>query len=228
MALQLARFREALADGMPRRGWKIGINVPEMLRLLDLPHPGVGWLDGLRVFSAGTELKRPPDARLRVEPEVALSLSKVVPPGCSAETARECIATVHPALEIVNYARPSSGLDDVVAHCMFHDATILGPPASLEAAHDLGAELPILRVGSQFSDPPRRDLVPADLGQLVVFVAGYLAAFGQSLEPDDLLLSGSYTAKALAIEAGEEAVAEFGPLGIVSASVAAQQQRGCS
>jgi len=221
MALQLARYRQALADGMPRRGWKIGINVPEMLRHLDLPHPGVGWLDGRRVFSAGVELERPRDARLRVEPEVALSLSKVVTPGCSAETARGCIATVHPALEIVNYAQPSTALDDVVAHCMFHDATILGPPASLEAAHDLGSELPILRVGSRSSDPPRRDLVPADLGQLVVFVAGYLAAFGQSLEPDDLLLSGSYTAKALAIGAGEEAVAEFGPLGIVSARVAA-------
>ena len=39
MARQLDRFRAALADGMPRLSWKIGINVPEVLRRLDLPHP---------------------------------------------------------------------------------------------------------------------------------------------------------------------------------------------
>jgi 2-keto-4-pentenoate hydratase len=221
MVLQLARLREALAGGMPRRGWKIGINVPEVLGQLDLPHPGVGWLDGRRVFSAGAELERPPDAQLRVEPEVAVAVAKVVAPGCSAEAARSCIESVRPALEIVNYGQPSSGLDDVVAHCMFHDATILGSPASLEAARDLGNGLPTLRVGPRSSDPPRADLVPADLGELVAFVAKYLAAFGQALEPGDLVLSGSYTARAVAIEAGDEAVAEFGPLGTVSARVAA-------
>lgn len=216
MALQLERFREALASGMQRRGWKIGINVPEILRHLHLPHPGVGWLDGRRVFSAGAQLESRPDARLHVEPEVAVCLSEAVPPRCSAEAARNCIASVHPALEIVNYAQPTSGLDDIVAHCMFHDATVLGPPDSLEATRELGHTLPILRVGAQASDPPRADLVSSDLGELVALVAEYLAAFGQSLEPGDLVLSGSYTVEASAIRAGEEAVADFGSLGTVS------------
>jgi 2-keto-4-pentenoate hydratase len=128
---------------------------------------------------------------------------------------------VHPALEIVNYAKPSSELDDVVAHCMFHEATVLGPPASLEAARLLGADLPILRVGTRAADSPRADLVPSDLGEIVAFAAEYLSAFGLSFEPGDLLLSGSYTAKAAPIAAGEEAVAEFGRLGAVSARIAA-------
>lgn len=221
MARQLERFGEALAEGMPRRGWKVGINVPEMLRQLDLPHPGVGWLDGRRVYPAGAELHPDSDARLHVEPEVAIVLSRAVSSRFSAEAARDCIAAVHPALEIVDYGKPSSGLEDVIAHCMFHDATILGPRASLEAARDLGHGLPILRVGTRSCEPPRSDLVPSDLGELVAFVAGFLAAFGQSLEPGDTVLSGSYVARAPAIAAGEEAVAGFGPLGTVSATVTA-------
>jgi 2-keto-4-pentenoate hydratase len=71
------------------------------------------------------------------------------------------------------------------------------------------------------ADAPRDDLVPADLGQLVAFASSFLFAFGQSLESGDLLLSGSYTAKALSISPGDEALAEFGPLGTVSVRVAA-------
>jgi len=217
MERQLERFRAALAGGMPRRGWKIGINVPEVLRRLELPHPGLGWIDGRRVFSDGAELASEPGARLHVEPEVALRLARAVPRGASAELGRDCIGAVHPALEIVDYARPGSGLDDVVAHCMFHSATVLGAPAPLATARGLGNSLPLLRVAARSADPPRSDLVPSDLGELVAFAAAYLSAFGLALEAGDLLLSGAYLAKAAALAAGEQAVAEFGSLGSVTA-----------
>lgn len=221
MARQLERFREALAGGMPRRGWKVGINVPELLGRLGLPHPAVGWLDGCRVFPAGAELRARPGARLHAEPELAIRVSRAVPPGSSAEVARGCIAAVHPALEIVDYAKPTAGLDDLVGHCMFHDATVLGLPAALDAAYEPGALAPRIRAGDRASDPPRADLVPADLGELLAFVARYLAAFRQALEPGDIVLSGSWTARAVEIRAGDTAVAEFGALGEVSVRVAA-------
>jgi 2-keto-4-pentenoate hydratase len=207
MALQLEHLREALASGMPRRGWKVGINVPEMQERLGLPHPGVGWLDGRRVTPTDTAIEAPSDARLHVEPEVAIRLSHAVPAECGAATARDCIAGVHPALEVVDYARPSSGLDDVVAHCMFHHATVLGAQAKLAALPDLGRTLPTLRVAGRAFDPPRNDLVPSDLAELVAFVAAFLAEFDLSLESGDLILSGSYTARAAPIAAGETASA---------------------
>lgn len=220
MERQLERFRQALDGGMPRRGWKIGINVPEVIRGLRLPHSGVGWLDGRRVFDSGAVIDAPAEARLHVEPEVAVRLSGGVAAGSDADTARACIDAVHPALEVLDYGRAGSGLDAVVAHCMFHDAAVLGPPGSLEAARKLGREWPRLRVGSRASDPPRDDLVPSDLGELVAFVASFLAAFDQELAAGDLVLTGSYTPTAAPIAPGEEAVAEFGPLGTVSARIA--------
>jgi len=221
MALQLARFQEALAEGMPRRGWKVGINVPEVLRDLELPHPGVGWLNGARILPSGAVLEAPVDTRLHVEPEIAVCVSQRVPAGCSHEVAWKCVSTPYPALEVVNYAKPSSGLTDVVGHSMFHEAVVLGPPAAPQIAQELGSRWPRLRVGNNLADSPRDDLVSADLGQLVAFVSSFLFAFGQSLESGDLLLSGSYTAKALSISPGDEALAEFGPLGTVSVRVAA-------
>jgi 2-keto-4-pentenoate hydratase len=97
---------------------------------------------------------------------------------------------------------------------------VLGPAASLEAARDLGREWPILHAGGRAPDPPRADLVPSDLGELLAFVAGYLAGFRETLEPGDVVLSGSYTPKAAQIGEGDEVVAEFGPLGAVSVRVA--------
>jgi 2-oxo-hept-3-ene-1,7-dioate hydratase len=144
-----------------------------------------------------------------------------VPPGSQADLARRCIDALHPALEIVSYAKPTAGLDDAIAHCMFHDATILGAPAPPGVARDLGHRWPILRVGDATADPPRADLVPEDVGALVAFVADYLAAFGESLQAGDLVLSGSFTASAIALAAGAEAAADFGLLGCVRARVAA-------
>ena len=56
MKTQLDRFHAALADGMPRLGWKVGINVPEVLGHLKLTHSGIGWLDGRKLLATGAEI----------------------------------------------------------------------------------------------------------------------------------------------------------------------------
>jgi 2-keto-4-pentenoate hydratase len=208
---------------MPRCGWKVGINVPEIQKRLALPHAGIGWLDGDQLLRSESVLTASSGARLHVEPEVALRISGRVPEAIPASRARCHIAAVHPALEIVNYAKPGSGLTDVVAHSMFHEATVLGDAVSLEAVPELGSSWPVLMVDDRPGTPPRSDLVPAELGELVAFAAAYLAAFGQILEDGDLLLSGAFLDRAPGISPGGSAVAEFGPMGSVAARVAAQR-----
>jgi 2-keto-4-pentenoate hydratase len=220
MKLQLTRLAAAQAKGMPRRGWKIGINVPEVLKQLSLPHPGLGWLDGNRIFDSGSMFEAPPESQLHLEPEVAIRISSRVAKDSSAASARSCIAAIHPALEIVNYAKPKAGLTDVVSHSMFHEATVLGDPVPITAARELGSTWPRLSISGQEPARPRADLVPADLGELVAFAADFLAAFGQSLNEGDLLLSGAYLPRALGIAAGESAIAEYGEMGAVSMRVA--------
>jgi len=216
MAIQLARLRDAIDAGMPRRGWKIGINVPEILEAQGLSHPGVGWIRGDRVLESGAMFEPPAGARLHVEAEICLRMSGMPPPGCGREEAFAAIASVAPALEIVNYARSADGLDDVIADSMFHEACVIGAGvAASTVPSGLGNEWPVLSVDTEPGPPARPDLVSSHLGDIATFVASFLETFGQSLRAGDLILSGSYMARASRVRPGQSARARFGSLGEV-------------
>ena len=220
MARQLEALRTAQAAGMSRLGWKIGINVPEVLERLGLSHSGVAWLDGRSQLASGATFTAAAGAKLHVEPELALWMAAPILPHLSAEQALQQVAAVAPALELVDYARPGADLDAVVAHGMFHEACVVGERRSLAQARDLGVVWPRLQVSGRPGAPPRSDLVPARLGELLVFAARFLTCFGESLAEGDLLLSGSFVASAMPVPAGAEACADFGPLGTVSVRIA--------
>jgi 2-keto-4-pentenoate hydratase len=219
MERQLRALEGALAQGMPRRGWKVGINVPEVRERLGLPHAAVGWLEGRRVLASGARLEAPAGSRLHAEPELALRIGTSLHGLASVDACRSAIAAVHPALEIVDYALPTGGLADLIAHSMFHHASVLGAPGSLGAESGLGTLWPTLSVGGRRVEGARPDLVPDDLGQVVRHAAAYLAAFGRSLEAGDLLLSGAYLAAAVPVSLGAEVVAHFGALGSVAVRI---------
>jgi 2-keto-4-pentenoate hydratase len=213
---QLARWRAARAAGMPRRGWKVGINVPEIQVRLGLGHPLVGWIDGHAVVESGACLEPNPGAKWHVEAELAIRLANAVDPALGPDAARACVADVAPALEIVDYSHPAGDLETIIEHSMFHAGCVVGVSRPVDAASELGARWPVLRVAGQQGPAPRADLVPSQLGSLVHFVAELLSLFGEGLEAGDLLLSGSYMARAVALAPHSEAQADFGPLGVVS------------
>ena len=239
MERQLAHFARACEAGMPRRGWKVGINVPEILKALDLPHSAVGWIDGNHVLESGGTYTAASGSTLMIEPEVAIFVSRNVGADATLESARGAIGAVAPALEIVDLARAGDGVPDlarVLESSMFHAATVLGPRAPLDRARELGQVWPKLRAELGAAEAPgheateseatRSDLVPADLAEIVRFVGAYLAEFGASLDEGDLILSGSYTAKALPVTAGWEAFAEHGPIGEVRVAIGGERAQG--
>jgi 2-keto-4-pentenoate hydratase len=215
-AAQLDAMRARLAAGMPRRGWKVGINVPEIQATLGLEHSLVGWLDGDKVLRSGAKLPIPPGSLFHVEPELCLRLEESVDAGVDLATARAAVDAVAPAIEIVDYAKPAKTLTDIVQHSMFHSACVLGdwrpvpPHGRIDIAH--GARL---RVGLRESEPARADLVPVDVGEIVLLVASVLDEHGERLLAGDLILSGSFTARALPLSASQTAVATLGELGVV-------------
>jgi len=216
MTLQLEQLRRARESGMPRCGWKVGINVPEVQRRLGLSHSAVGWLEGRRLSFSGASVAAPPHARLHAEAEVAIKLGRAVPRDATIETARECIESICPAIELVDYSRPASDLHSILEHSMFHFAAVIGEPQPICTVVGLGSLWPRFEVGGRAVGPVRDDLVPEDPARLIAFVARYLERFGHALEAEDLVLSGSFTAQAAPLQSGEEAVADFGPLGRVS------------
>ena len=215
MRCQLARFEHARSEGMPRRGWKVGINVPEVQQQLGIAHAAVGWIDGRCVLDSNTIRPIPANARIHVEPELAVEVGEARRDGVPSVTC------VYPALELVDYAYPTRGLTDLIEHSMFHCATVLGAAGTIDQARALGGSLPTLTIGSEPTMPPRSGLVPADPSELVAFVEASLAHFAMTLDPGDLLLCGSYVAQPPRLRAGIRATADFGPLGSVSIHTAA-------
>lgn len=204
MNVQLARRREALAAGMPARGWKIGLNVRAVQAHFGVHGPCIGWLDGRRILASGALVDFLPEVAMRIEPEVCLRVG--------AEGRLDAVA---PALEIVDFTTPPKDLFALLSSSVLHVATVLGAFSPPGVAEGLGTRWPQLTVSGQPSPALGEGLVPADLQSAVDFVRDALPHFGESLRPGDLILAGSYAAAVPPLERGARARAEFGPLGAV-------------
>jgi 2-oxo-hept-3-ene-1,7-dioate hydratase len=220
MRRQLHAFHQALDSGMPRLGWKIGINDPAAQQRLGLPSPIVGWLDGRRLIPDGDPYVAPEGAKPRIEAETAILLHTDVPANATLDAAREAIASVAPAIEFVNGAKPLSPVEELLAHDILHDAVMIGPGQPLQAASGLvAAGFPAVSLDGQ---PHRVGLAgryPDDLAEIVVLVANTLARYGESLNAGDWIIAGSYI-DPFDIAPGSSVSADFGPLGGIEFSVA--------
>ena len=205
MQVQLARRRDAIAQGMAPRGWKIGLNVAAVQAHFGLQGACVGWLDGRRILTSGAVVDFLPEVAMRIEPEVCLRVG-----------AGGRLESIAPALEIVDFTTPPKDLFELLSSSILHVATIVGEFVSPECGVELGTRWPRLEVTGQPTPPLGEGLVPVDLQSAVDFVSAALARFGESLAAGDLIIAGSYAAAVPPLERGARAHADFGPLGSVS------------
>jgi 2-oxo-3-hexenedioate decarboxylase len=220
MRAQLGRLGDALARGTPRLGWKIAINDPAVQRRMGLEAPLVGVLDGARSRGSGGELALSPGAIAKVEAEVSIRVGRDVSGAESGERARSAIAALAPAIEVVDYAKPSESLEAILSHAAFHVAAVFGderPAAAVDLA-GLGVEWPRLFKNDELARAPARELRPQSLEAIVALVARTLERHGERLREGDRILSGAFT-QPIGVQAGDRVRVEAGPLGPVELSV---------
>jgi 2-keto-4-pentenoate hydratase len=199
---QLEDWRRAIEGGAARVGWKIGLNVPEIQQRLGLREPVIGHLTSASRIEPGGGYSAGDAAGLKAEPEIALFVGED----------GDSVASVAPAIEIVDVGRPPAELESIVAANVFHRAFVLGEPrpptdlAGVEAAISVNGE--------------RRDSAPAPegFGDVVEVVARLLAAAGERLEPGDTIIAGSLTTP-VDIAPGDEVSLELGALGTISVAI---------
>jgi 2-keto-4-pentenoate hydratase len=207
LASQLLSWREALGAGSARVGWKLGIGDAERIG----EEIAVGHLTSATLLPPGSAFVSDQMASLSADAEVALQIGRDLAPDVDQEGARAAIAAYGAALEIVDLRGADEGPQAVIAGNVFHRAVAFGA---------FRADMPERADGRLLVNGEVRASAsaPADVADRVCAAARLLGSVGERLLAGDRLITGSVVQ--VAVQAGDEIVADLGPLGHVAASIA--------
>jgi 2-keto-4-pentenoate hydratase len=208
---QLASWRAELQGGARRVGWKIGLNVPEVQRALEIEEPVIGYLTSATLIEAGGAFDATGAVELRAEPEVALTIGHDVEPG-DPDDAREAISAFAPAIELVDVGVGRGDIQAILAGNVFHRAVVFGEerPAVVDVSLD-----GTIAVSGEVRESAE---VPRDYADVVELTARMLAGAGERLEAGDRIIAGSLTPQ-VPVSSGDDVVVDLGPLGVVDVRV---------
>ena len=211
-------LQSRLAAGDTLRGWKLGLGSPAAMASLGTSAPLVGFLTTQAVIPAGSCVPLDGWVKPAVEPEIAIHMKTDLAPGSSIEQAREAVAGLSPALEIVDLDVPLHDLAAVLAGDIFQRHVIVGEPDFDRAGADpTGVEVVVTKNGEQVGSTTNPEANTGRLLDLVVHVATWIGRLGHRLEASQLIIAGSVTPIIMAAP-GDRVDYVCDPLGKLSVS----------
>jgi 2-keto-4-pentenoate hydratase len=210
---QLDAWRDTIARGAGRVGWKIGLNTADVQQKLGLPDPVIGFLTTATRLESGAS--RPVDDldKPLIEPEVAVRLRRPVEAGAEPDEALAAIQSLGPAIELVDIPAPPEDVEEVVAGNVFHRGVVLGPHREDAAVNGLEA---VVRVSGEERQRAKADV---DLAATISLVADLLGSAGELLQAGDTIICGSLTPP-VPVAPGDRVEVDLGPLGSVELALA--------
>lgn len=216
------RIQEALVARLPGRvtGFKLGFTSPAMREQFGVDHPNYGRLfDWMAIEGERVPLDH--FIHPRVEPEIAVRLSRALAAPCDPATVQRAVAAVSPALEVVDSRyvdyrfRPLENTADNSSAAGYR----LGPaydPSVL--SHLPGLTVHLVR-NEQPIDAGTLATLEQDPLALVCWLVAQLARRAAALPADAIVLTGGLT-RAHPAHRGDRFRADFGPLGAVELTFA--------
>ncbi len=212
MQRQLQQWRNALAAGDERLGWKIGFNRVMDQQKFELPSPMVGYLTRKRQLVADEPYPLRAGSKILVEAEIALLMGRDVAPNATFSEARNAIAGYAPALELVDTTRTrSNDIEAILAGNLFHEAVVIGDVCAIVGGHFSAS---LILNGSEIRQL-EPDRLPDDFGKIVKIVAEILAQHGERLLAGDWIISGAATTP-IEVHDADEIKLELEPLGTIT------------
>ncbi len=221
--IQNAIYRAKLEQGRNVIGWKIGLTSKAMRSALNIDIPDSGILFDDMLFQSGDSIPAGRFIQPRIEAEIAFVMKKSLA-GTDVTQADVIDATdyVVPSIEILDTrilrVDPDSGkarvIFDTISDNAANAGVVLGKEQHPIDAHDLrwvGAlvycndELEETGLGAGVLDNPIES---------VVWLARRMAQYGQSIEPGQIILSGSFI-RPVECPSGSQIKADFGGFGSV-------------
>lgn len=217
--IQLAQVDAWLADGATVKGHKVGLTSPAMRRQLNVDQPDYGHLLDTMFHLEGQPIDVAGFLQPRVEPEIGFVLAKPLRgPGVTAAEAASAVASVVPALEIID-SRITDWritLADTIADNASSGGVVLGSRFSPLGATDLRLVGATLHRNGELVGTGAGDAVLGSPLNALVWLANTVGPLGITLQPGHVVLPGSLTA-AVGVSAGDVVTATFAGLGTVTA-----------
>ena len=227
-AVQNAIYRQKLAQGRKVIGWKIGLTSKAMQYALNIDIPDSGILFDDMAFDNGDTVPAGRFIQPRIEAEIAFVMKSAV--GGTEVTRDDIIAAtdyVAPSIEIldtrIQRLDPESGklrtVYDTISDNAANAGIVLGPDSHAVDAFDLRWVGVLAFRNQEIEETGLGAGVLNDPVESVVWLARRMAQYGQSIEPGQVILSGSFI-RPVECPAGTEIHADFGPFGSVDINFA--------
>ncbi|MBR9862652.1 MAG: 2-oxo-hepta-3-ene-1,7-dioic acid hydratase [Rhodobacteraceae bacterium] len=225
-AIQNAIYRAKLKQGRTVVGWKIGLTSKAMQSALNIDIPDSGILFDDMVFADGATVTKGRFIQPRIETEIAFVLNTAIG-GVDISRDDVLAATdyVAPALEILDTrilrADPETGqtrkVFDTISDNAANAGVVLGAQRHKVDAFDLRWVGAITSRNAEVEETGLGAGVLNDPVESVVWLARRMAQYGQSLEPGQIILSGSFI-RPVECPSGSQISADFAGFGSVSIS----------
>jgi len=227
-AIQRAIYEAKLAAGRQVIGWKIGLTSRAMQSALGIDTPDSGILFDDMAFASGAEVPKGRFIQPRVEAEIAFVMKRAL--AGDAVTREDVIAAtdyVAPALEILDtrilrrdaQTGQTRNVFDTISDNAANAGIVLGAQRRALHAVDLRWVGAIVSRDGVVEETGLGAGVLNDPVESAVWLARRMAAYGQSIEPGQVILSGSFI-RPIECPCGTRIAAEFGDFGAVSISFA--------
>lgn len=220
-AISRAALECRLARGEKVSGKKIGLTARVVQQAMGIDEPDYGFLtDAMEVPEGGTVAIVSRLLNPFVEPEVAFVLrDRLCGPGVTGDMVLAATDHVRACIEIVDsrFDNPQIRIVDTVADNASSALYVLGDQRIDPRTIDLAALVCTIARNGEIVHHGQGAAVMDNPLNSVAWLANRMGDFGVSLDPGDVVLSGSMTPFVKA-GAGERLVAEMGVLGTVSVS----------
>ena len=226
--VQNAIYQQKLAEGRKVIGWKIGLTSKAMQYALNIDIPDSGILFDDMKFDHGGTVPAGRFIQPRIEAEIAFVMKSAV--GGENVTRDDIIAAtdyVAPSIEIldtrIQRVDPATGqtrtVYDTISDNAANAGIVLGPERHSIDAFDLRWVGALTFRNGEIEETGLGAGVLNDPVESVVWLARRMAQYDQSLEPGQVILSGSFI-RPVECPPSTEIHADFGPFGSVDINFA--------
>lgn len=217
MTAQLAKRRARIAAGEKPIGWKVGLGAPATMQRMGIAAPIVGFLMQRALLLSGSTASLKGYINPVAEPEICVRMAHDLPPGSSADQAAAAVKEIFPAIELADLdpVPAPDNLDTVLEGDIFQRHVILCGNTRAGAGTS-GLISRVFRREAETNVSSDPEALTGKLPDIIAHVANTLAAFGEKLAANDVIITGSITPP-LMIEPDETEITHvLEPIGSIS------------